>query len=372
MGSPSELSMQQSDNPGPAEPQQLEDADWGSASSAVSVGGAGVRSPKGASSDSLSIRRSATLLDTTSAHQRELLPNAQYQSQARGGPLSPTATVPPGGLAATASDIDAPSSHGGLSSIQLELEVRGAGIGQLRQEASGADGPAGPGGPGPAGIAGLQLEPEPFQSYTSSNDGFQIRQRHGDSASHSPGCDPNLKSAIQHSDGSMGSMGTMGSQSMQGIRHSASSYTQGIQSSVSGRSTLYIPGSSATMFGSNVSLVGQHDIQVVDGDTACTMMGSNGARGLTAPMVAGRLAAEGPNVLQPPKRQHPLVRLLVCMCMSGFSPLLWVAAGLAFAIYPPPLSDPAFLPNLYLGIAILFVILLSGTCAVAGSRGIEP
>jgi hypothetical protein len=64
---------------------------------------------------------------------------------------------------------------------------------------------------------------------------------------------------------------------------------------------------------------------------------------------------------------EPLRRLGSPLCTppslacSGFAPLLWVAAGLAFAIYPPPLSQPASLPNLYLALALIFVIFLSGT-----------
>ena len=85
--------------------------------------------------------------------------------------------------------------------------------------------------------------------------------------------------------------------------------------------------------------------------------------GLTSQEVLRRIGIEGKNVVQPPPRMPLPLRFLMTLFVSGFSPLLWIAAGLAFAIYPPPLSNPANLPNLYLAIALILVIMLSGILA---------
>ena len=106
------------------------------------------------------------------------------------------------------------------------------------------------------------------------------------------------------------------------------------------------------------------DVHVLDVTAACESLGTSMINGLTTAEVERRLVSDGPNVLAPPKRPSVIVRIIVVMVTAGFAPLLWIAAGLAFAIYPPPLSVPAQPANLDLGVVLVFVILVSGTQVV--------
>ena len=70
--------------------------------------------------------------------------------------------------------------------------------------------------------------------------------------------------------------------------------------------------------------------------------------GLTADDAAARLREDGPNILPPPPRPHPL-RMLATQMMNFFALMLWVAAGLALLAGMPALA-----------VAIAVVVLLNG------------
>jgi Cation transporter/ATPase, N-terminus len=57
-------------------------------------------------------------------------------------------------------------------------------------------------------------------------------------------------------------------------------------------------------------------------------------QGLAADTAAGRLARDGPNIIQHVRSRPMWARFLLCF-VSGFSPLLWVATGFVFLSWRP-------------------------------------
>ncbi|QYC40251.1 Calcium-transporting ATPase [Nonomuraea coxensis DSM 45129] len=80
---------------------------------------------------------------------------------------------------------------------------------------------------------------------------------------------------------------------------------------------------------------------------------SHSGQGLTTAQAAARLAADGPNVLPPPRRTRPIV-LLVRQLAHFFALLLWGASALALLAGMPQLA-----------VAIVVVVLLNGGFAFA-------
>ncbi|XP_006639435.2 sodium/potassium-transporting ATPase subunit alpha-1-like [Lepisosteus oculatus] len=89
--------------------------------------------------------------------------------------------------------------------------------------------------------------------------------------------------------------------------------------------------------------------------------GTDLERGLTISRASEILARDGPNVLTPPVTTPEWVKFCKQM-FGGFSMLLWTGAFLCYFAYaiqqatdPEPVND-----NLYLGIALTFVVIISG------------
>ena len=88
--------------------------------------------------------------------------------------------------------------------------------------------------------------------------------------------------------------------------------------------------------------------------------GTDLVRGLSAKQVEGRLASDGYNELTPPKRDPEWLRFLKCTFDNLLSILLTlgaVATLICYGIDPHTPKDPS---SLYLGIALLLVVLITG------------
>ncbi|CAM9381039.1 unnamed protein product, partial [Phaeothamnion confervicola] len=81
--------------------------------------------------------------------------------------------------------------------------------------------------------------------------------------------------------------------------------------------------------------------------------------GLNADTAERRLHENGRNVIAPPRGLPLWVRFLLCF-VSGFAPLLWVAAGVVFLSWKPFGSGASGTYNLCLSIVLLIVIFISG------------
>ncbi len=80
--------------------------------------------------------------------------------------------------------------------------------------------------------------------------------------------------------------------------------------------------------------------------------------GLQDATAHARLIHDGPNVADPPK-DWPVWAKFIFAFFSGFAPILWVAAFLAFISWRPLGEAPSNVYNLILGIALLIVIVVS-------------
>ncbi len=94
----------------------------------------------------------------------------------------------------------------------------------------------------------------------------------------------------------------------------------------------------------------------------CSRYNTHIELGLKEDVAHRRLAEHGPNVLTPPK-ETPLIIKFIKSMISGFSLLLWFAALFCFISYGISTTQDknAPLDNLWLGSALVIVILLTGT-----------
>ena len=89
-----------------------------------------------------------------------------------------------------------------------------------------------------------------------------------------------------------------------------------------------------------------------------TTLKSSITEGLTHEAAAERLSEMGPNTIEEMKTRPLWVKCLLCF-VSGFNPLLWVAAFFAFLAWRPFGVPPTDVYNLALAVALLLVIALS-------------
>ncbi len=82
------------------------------------------------------------------------------------------------------------------------------------------------------------------------------------------------------------------------------------------------------------------------------------AHGLQDVTAHARLIHDGPNISDPPK-DWPIWAKFIFAFFSGFAPILWIAAFLAFISWRPLGEAPSNVYNLILGIALLIVIVVS-------------
>jgi sodium/potassium-transporting ATPase subunit alpha len=80
--------------------------------------------------------------------------------------------------------------------------------------------------------------------------------------------------------------------------------------------------------------------------------------GLSDETAADRLIRDGPNHIQPPKQLSTWTKLLMTI-FSGFSPLLWIAAILAFISWQPLGPEFTYYYSLIIGVVLVVVIILS-------------
>ena len=80
--------------------------------------------------------------------------------------------------------------------------------------------------------------------------------------------------------------------------------------------------------------------------------------GLASNAAAARAVKHGKNVLSPP-RATPMIARLGLAFVSGFTPLLWVAALFVFLSWEPFGTAPSNVYNLMLAIVLLIVITFS-------------
>ena len=83
--------------------------------------------------------------------------------------------------------------------------------------------------------------------------------------------------------------------------------------------------------------------------------------GLSGVEAARRLIENGPNILTPPKKTSEFVKFLKTM-FTGFAALLWVGSVLCLVAYIVDRANSSHPSpdNLYIGIALVFVVLISG------------
>ena len=91
------------------------------------------------------------------------------------------------------------------------------------------------------------------------------------------------------------------------------------------------------------------------------LLGTDFQNGLSTEEAARRLESGGPNVLTPPKKTPEWIKFSKTM-FSGFAALLWMASILCFIAYAVARasSDEFSSDNLYVGCALVFVVIVSG------------
>lgn len=75
-------------------------------------------------------------------------------------------------------------------------------------------------------------------------------------------------------------------------------------------------------------------------------------------MAVDRLHRDGPNHVEPPKRRPASAKFLMTL-FSGFSPLLWIAAILAFVSWQPLGPEFTYYYSLIIGVILVVVVILS-------------
>lgn len=104
-------------------------------------------------------------------------------------------------------------------------------------------------------------------------------------------------------------------------------------------------------------------------DELCARYSTDAARGLTADQVPLSLEQFGPNTLTPPKTESEWKKFMAQL-FGGFSMLLWIGAILCFIAYAIQVStiEHVLPDNLYLGLVLTIVVLLTGCFAYAQER----